>query len=651
MAAGAGSQQSLRKALKTVGLAKANGEFKVLDNAISKATRHDDALPKEKHVTTILRAIPASRPRAEVAYCIHALARRLSKAHSWKVALKTVMVIHRALREVDDTFCDALIKYSWSRGHILNISHSWDETSPSAWGYSTWVRLYASYLEERLECFRVLKYDVQKDHLRTKELETPDLLRHLPALQQLLSRLLDCQPEVGTICNTLIQYAISMVAGESAKLYAAITDGIVNLVDKFFEMQRDDAVKALEIYKKSGSQAERLVEFFEICRSLNFGRGLKTVRIQQLPESFLTTMEDYVKEASGVVMLELPPTIEDQTDAPKEAVVVEGDLLIDHDDNMEQKSAPQHPSDQSEAAATTQIVDLLSFDEVIPVTSESDENNSMALAIVPSENPSDSKTDGLNSTTSNSSWEIELFAPPTSNGAAVQETPSTSNAAGVAQTKLAGGLDRSTLDSLYDNAMASTPNQTNMLYSPAALAPSNPFEDVATSSYQFQDPYYASSNATTPTNLQMAIMTQQQQYFMMMQQQQVQQLQSPSIVQNQPSPYQNLPSPCHNPPSPFQNLPNPFQNPPTPSPSQNSPTPSPSQIPPSPFQNLPNPFQNSPTPSPSQNPTSPFQNLPNPFQNPPSPFQNPPSPLTSSGNPFAGQISNPPPQDSHNGLI
>lgn len=33
-----------------------------------------------------------------------------------------------------------------------------------AWGYSTWVRLYASYLEERLECFRVLKYDVQKDH-------------------------------------------------------------------------------------------------------------------------------------------------------------------------------------------------------------------------------------------------------------------------------------------------------------------------------------------------------------------------------------------------------------------------------------------------------------------------------------------------------
>jgi hypothetical protein len=33
----------------------------------------------------------------------------------------------------------------------------------SAWDYSAWVRTYALYLEERLECFRVLKYDVESD--------------------------------------------------------------------------------------------------------------------------------------------------------------------------------------------------------------------------------------------------------------------------------------------------------------------------------------------------------------------------------------------------------------------------------------------------------------------------------------------------------
>lgn len=33
----------------------------------------------------------------------------------------------------------------------------------SAWDYSAWVRTYALFLEERMECYRVLKYDVEAD--------------------------------------------------------------------------------------------------------------------------------------------------------------------------------------------------------------------------------------------------------------------------------------------------------------------------------------------------------------------------------------------------------------------------------------------------------------------------------------------------------
>lgn len=33
----------------------------------------------------------------------------------------------------------------------------------AAWDYSAWVRVYALFLEERLECFRVLKYDVEAE--------------------------------------------------------------------------------------------------------------------------------------------------------------------------------------------------------------------------------------------------------------------------------------------------------------------------------------------------------------------------------------------------------------------------------------------------------------------------------------------------------
>ncbi|CAN6459643.1 unnamed protein product [Victoria cruziana] len=298
-----GTQQSLRKALgalkdsTTVGLAKVNSDFKDLDVAIVKATNHVERPAKEKHIQAIFSAISASRPRADVAYCIHALARRISKTHNWAVALKTLIVIHRALREVDPTFREELINYSRNRGHMLNLSHFKDDSSPNAWDYSAWIRVYALFLEERLECFRVLKYDVETDGPRTRDLDTVDLLDQLPAMQQLLHRLLACQPQGAAVYNFVIQLALSMVARESMKIYNAISDGTINLIDKFFEMQRHDAVRALDIYRRSGQQAESLSKFYEVCKGLDVGRGEKFVKIDQPPASFLSAMEDYVKEA------------------------------------------------------------------------------------------------------------------------------------------------------------------------------------------------------------------------------------------------------------------------------------------------------------------------------------------------------------------
>jgi hypothetical protein len=46
---------------------------------------------------------------------------------------------------------------------MLHLSYFKDDSSAEAWDYSAWVRNYALYLEERLESFRVLKYDVEKD--------------------------------------------------------------------------------------------------------------------------------------------------------------------------------------------------------------------------------------------------------------------------------------------------------------------------------------------------------------------------------------------------------------------------------------------------------------------------------------------------------
>ncbi|KAL5200502.1 hypothetical protein ABZP36_021705 [Zizania latifolia] len=493
---GVGTQPSLRKylgALKdttTVSLAKVNSDYKELDIAIVKATNHVERPSKEKYIREIFHSISASRPRADVAYCIHALARRLSKTHNWAVALKTLIVIHRALREVDPTFREELINYGRSRSHMLNLAYFKDDSSAGAWDFSAWIRTYALYLEERLECFRVLKYDVETDPPRTRDLETGDLLDHMPPMQQLLFRLLACQPQGASSYNIIIQHALSIVALESVKIYTDISDGTINLVDKFFEMQRSDAVRALDIYKRATNQAERLSEFYEVCKTIHIGRGEKFLKIEQPPASFLQTMEEYVRDAPAVAQKDKVLAIEYKKEA-EEKKPASPPPAPEPEPKLEPESEPEPVKEE---APLEEPPDLLGLNEPNPAVAEIEEKNALALAIVPIDDaPKAPAQNGVNG------WELALVTTPSSNETAITSSK-----------KLAGGLDLLTLDSLYDDAnrWPSQPTSYNPWEIPAAAVAGAPMMQPLT----MQDPFAA------PHNVQMVAMAQQQQAFMLQQQ-------------------------------------------------------------------------------------------------------------------------------------
>ncbi|XP_040947005.1 putative clathrin assembly protein At2g01600 isoform X3 [Gossypium hirsutum] len=443
------------------------------------------------------------RPRADVAYCIHALSRRLAKTRNWTVALKTLIVIHRALREGDPTFREELLNFS-QRAGILQISNFKDDSSPIAWDCSAWVRTYALFLEERLECYSILKYDIEaeclprpvlgqdKDYSRTTELDNEELLEQLPALQQLLYRLIGCLPEGAAVANYVIQYALALVLKESFKIYCAINAGIINLVDKFFEMPRHEAVKALDIYRRASQQANSLSDFYEVCKGLELARNFQFPVLREPPQSFLATMEEYIREAPRVVTVPMESLqllltyrpdegpseyTRPSNDEPEPTVPVDGVVV------STVETAPPPPQTNIDTG------DLLGLSYSAPDAFDIEQINTLALAIVPIDSgtaPTYSSGAGQPKDFDPTGWELALVT-----------TPSTDISA-AAERQLAGGLDSLTFNSLYDEAANRASQQP--VYG-STTAP-NPFE--------VHDPFAMSNSIAPPIAVQMSGMTQPQ---------------------------------------------------------------------------------------------------------------------------------------------
>uniref|UniRef100_A0A0A9F6N5 AP180 N-terminal homology (ANTH) domain-containing protein n=1 Tax=Arundo donax TaxID=35708 RepID=A0A0A9F6N5_ARUDO len=314
----------------------------------------------------------------------------------------------------------------------------------------------------------------------------------------------------------------------------------------YFEMPKYDAIKALEIYKRAGQQAEKLSNFYDHCKHLELARTFQFPTLRQPPPSFLVTMEEYIREAphASITRKSLENEEQNQPSDNEEAAPQETKKPVE-----EEKQEPAEPEEEPQPSAeqpAEEVVepqppattgDLLNLDEEVnPMIADLEESNALALAIVAPGNENKASTSRDLFAVDKSGWELALVTAPSNH-----TNQSVDN-------QLAGGFDKLLLDSLYEDE-ARRQQIASVTYTGSLAA--NPFDP--------NDPFAMSNSFAPPSNVQLAMMAEQQQYYQVQQQQYFQVQHQQQMVIMPPQKYQHQSQ--YSAPSSQAGLSNPFGDP------------------------------------------------------------------------------------------
>ncbi|CAI0444321.1 unnamed protein product [Linum tenue] len=551
---------TIRKAIGTVkdqtsiGIAKvASNMAPELEVAMVKATSHDDDPPNEKYIREILNL--TSYSRGYVSACVAAVSKRLSKTRDWIVALKSLIVVHRLLNDGDPLFQEEIL-YATRRGtRLLNMSDFRDEAHSSSWDHSAFVRTYAMYLDQRLEMVlfdrkgsasggggEIDRYggrDVTEAAggrdgrdkpgaaatTPIRDMTPERLFGKMSHLQRLLDRFLSCRPTGLAKTSRLILMAAYPVVKESFQLYADVCEVLAVLLDKFFDMEYPDCVKALDAYASAAKQIDELIGFYNWCKDTGVARSSEYPEVQRITGKLLETLEEFVRDRA-----KRPKSPERKEEAPlaiEEAPAPEMNeikaLPAPETSNPPPAPAPA-PEPEPEPPKPQYTEDLVNLREG-GMTAD-DQGNRFALALFngPAGNGGNGSWEAFPSNNGQpevtSAWQTPAAEP----GKADWEVALVETASNLSNQKAAmgGGLDPLLLNGMYDQGVVRQHVGTAQLSggSASSVALAGPGKTTTpvlalpapdgTVQAVNQDPFAASLIVPPPSYVQMADMEKKQ---------------------------------------------------------------------------------------------------------------------------------------------
>uniref|UniRef100_A0A8C6XBK0 Clathrin coat assembly protein AP180 n=1 Tax=Naja naja TaxID=35670 RepID=A0A8C6XBK0_NAJNA len=263
--------------------------------AVCKATTHEVMGPKKKHLDYLIQA--TNETNVNIPQMADTLFERATNT-SWVVVFKALVTTHHLMVHGNERF----IQYLASRNTLFNLSNFLDKSGSHGYDMSTFIRRYSRYLNEKAFSYRQMAFDfarVKKGADGVMRTMLPEkLLKSMPILQGQIDALLEFDVHPNELTNGVINAAFMLLFKDLIKLFACYNDGVINLLEKFFEMKKGQCKDALEIYKRFLTRMTRVSEFLKVAEQVGIDKG-DIPDLTQAPSSLMETLEQHLNTLEG----------------------------------------------------------------------------------------------------------------------------------------------------------------------------------------------------------------------------------------------------------------------------------------------------------------------------------------------------------------
>ncbi|XP_074527786.1 phosphatidylinositol binding clathrin assembly protein a isoform X10 [Halichoeres trimaculatus] len=266
-----------------------------ISKTVCKATTHEIMGPKKKHLDYLIQC--TNEMNVNIPQLADTLFERTTNT-SWVVVFKSLTTTHQLMVYGNERF----IQYLASRNTLFNLSNFLDKSGLQGYDMSTFIRRYSRYLNEKAVSYRQVAFDFTKvkrgsdGMMRT--MNTEKLLKTIPIIQNQMDVLLDFNVNANELTNGVINAAFMLLFKDAIRLFAAYNEGIINLLEKYFDMKKVQCKEGLDIYKKFLTRMTRISEFLKVAEQVGIDRG-DIPDLSQAPSSLLDALEQHLASLEG----------------------------------------------------------------------------------------------------------------------------------------------------------------------------------------------------------------------------------------------------------------------------------------------------------------------------------------------------------------